>query len=171
MAEYIRTSAAMRTTEKTHILNHTKNRDIKLSKHGNTPNHIKKGDILRRRNNNSACKRHFLGQGKLNITGSRREVHQEVIKLTPFYISKKLFNCLHNHRSAPDQGGVLRNHKSYGHKTHTVFFYWDQFLTPYLRLFCNPHHDRDTWTINICVQQSYLCTRLSHRDRKAYTYS
>src|SRR3972149_9484394 len=109
MAEYIRTSAAMRTTEKTHILNNTKNRNIKLSKHGNTPNHIKKGDILRRRNNNSACKRHFLGQGKLNITGSRREGHQEGIKLTPCYISKQLFNCLHNHTHTPDQGCVQRH--------------------------------------------------------------
>ena len=169
MAEYIRTAAAMRTTEKTHILNNTKNRNIKLSKHGNTPNHIKKGDILRRRNNNSACKRHFLGQGKLNITGSRREVHQEVIKLTPFYISKKLINCLHHHRSAPDQGGVLRNHKSYGHKTHTVFFYRDQFLALYLRLFRNPHHYRDTGTINIRIEQPDPCTRLCQCNCKADT--
>src|SRR5262249_22677258 len=103
----------MRTYVVAHVLNHTKDRYIDLAKHGNTTLHIEKGNILWSADDHPAAQRNFLSQRQGRIAGTRRQVHDEVIKFIPQNIPEKLPHDTHDNRTAPNDRGLIIKKESH----------------------------------------------------------
>ena len=101
MREDIRARAALRTKEITHILDDAENGHFGLLKHRHPAAGVDQRQILRRRDDDCAGKRHVLRQSELGVAGARRHVDDEAIALAPSDFAEQLRQGRHDHRPAP----------------------------------------------------------------------
>ena len=106
--------------EVTHVLNDPQNRYVDLFKHGDAFSHHAERSFLGRRDDYPAVERHSLAKGELRVTGTWRQVHQQVIELPPIHGAEKLLNGLHNHWTAPDHRRVALEQKTHAHQLHPI---------------------------------------------------
>jgi hypothetical protein len=97
----------------------------------------------------------LFGGEVVGISTSTREVHHQYVEITPLRILQELLHGAHDHRATPNHRGILFQEKSQGlhfdpmiEKGQNTIGSRDLWSVMY------PHHQRNTWPINISIQQS-----------------
>ena len=116
--------------------------------------HVGHRDFLGRRHQHSALNRHQLRQAQLRIARSRRHIDDQVIKLSPIDVIKKLAYRGMEHRATPDHRAIPRVEETERHDFYPVRQVWHQHLSVNLRLVVNAYHNRYVRAINIRIEQA-----------------
>jgi hypothetical protein len=62
----------------------------------------------------------LLGDGQLYVAGTRRQIHHQYIKPTPFHFVEKLLQCLHDHETTPDDWCIVADEIAHGHRLDAI---------------------------------------------------
>ena len=107
---------------------------------------------------------HGLHQGELRITGSRRQIDEQIIELAPIHIPQELLQDLHNDRSAPDGWRVAFDHEAKRDDLHSMRLEGNDFLVAHLGLLGHAQHPRDVGAIDVSVHDPHRKPLLRQRD-------
>ena len=110
----------MAADEVAHVLHDAHDRHIHFAEHGQALARVDQGDVLRGGDDDGAGEWHLLGHGQLRVAGAGREIDDHEIELSPLHVSEELVECLHHHRSAPDDRGVGIGDQPEGHRLDAV---------------------------------------------------
>src|SRR5260221_7600357 len=108
-------------------------------------------------------------RGERRIACTRGQVNDQVIQLTPFYITQKLTNGRIEHRSAPDKR--LTGFHEQAHRDHldAICNRGDETLSIRWREFFHAEHSRCVWSVDVCIQESDARAALSKRHRNIHS--
>jgi len=101
-AENVVASSGIGRQKITHVLDDSENGNGDRLEHSERPPHIGDSDVLRSRHEHCALNGNKLGQRQLYVASARRHVNDQIIKLAPFHIRKKLFHQPVQDRPAHD---------------------------------------------------------------------
>src|SRR5699024_5161393 len=90
------------TFEITHVFNHTENFMLSVLGHCPCPCCNECCSRVRRRHNNLLTVRQKLMYIKSHVPCTRRQIKQEIIKVSPFHFVKETVDHLTKHRPSPD---------------------------------------------------------------------
>src|SRR5579864_8548597 len=83
---------AVRADEVTHVFYHAHQIDLHLAEHFDGFASVLQRNIRRRRNHNRSGERNGLNQRKGNVSSARRQIHDQIIELSPLYRAEKLLD-------------------------------------------------------------------------------
>ena len=101
-----------------HVLHHRHTRHAHGIKHFNAPHHVRKGQFLRRRDNDGRRNVEPLREGQLNVPRPGRHINDEVIQRPPVRHTEYLIQQLGDHGPAHDGRPVVDVAK--GHEADAV---------------------------------------------------
>ncbi len=144
----------MRADVVAHIFDDTEDRHTRLLKHAEGLHRNAESHILRGRDDDGSGHRHLLRQRQMDVAGSRRKVHNEVVQITPLHIEQALLKRAMCHGAAPDQRLIGFHKQAHGHETNARRLLRDHAVIDALWRFVDPEHDRHRRTIDIAVEQA-----------------
>ncbi len=103
-----------------HVLDDTQHGHLHFLEHDNAFFGVDQRDILRRGHHNGAGNRNVLRQRQLNITGARRHVQHQIIKIRPHCLLQHLQQRFAGHWATPDHRVIVRHQVSNGVGRQTV---------------------------------------------------
>ena len=102
-----RKSLTVGSGEAGHVLDHAEQLEVDLARHlGGAAGH-RLGGRLGRGHDQHLRLGQELGEGHRDVAGAGRKVQQEVVELSPVDVLEELLDRLVEHRTAPDDGGVV----------------------------------------------------------------
>ena len=125
-------------------------------KHLHPAPYIGQRNILRCCHNHPTRQRGFLDHGQLGITSAGRQIHDENVQLSPFYIADELSEQLVNHRPTPDNRLVIGQQKPHRHDFQIILAERNNFF-----VFCTfrplleSQHQRHTRPVHVSIQNTY----------------
>ena len=90
-----------------HVLHDAENRHFHFLEHLQALARIEQGNVLRRGDDHRTGYRHLLGKGKLDITGARWHVDDQIVEILPTGLVQQLVQRGGDHRSTPNHGGLF----------------------------------------------------------------
>ena len=97
---------------RTHVFDDAENRDTYLLEHLEALARIQQGDVLRGCDDYGAGNRHFLRQRQLDVAGTGRHIHDQIVEVAPVGFLEQLLECAGHHRSAPYHRRLDINHEA-----------------------------------------------------------
>ena len=138
-----------------HVLHDAEDRHVHLLEHVDAARHVEQRDVLRGRDDHRAGERHPLRHGELRVAGAGRQVAEQHVEFAPVDIAHHLLERLHDHRAAPDHGGVLGDQEADRHALDPVIRHGAQrALAHHLRLAAEVEHARDRGAVDVAVEQA-----------------
>ena len=149
---------AIGTDEIAHVLDDPQDRNLQLLEHLEPFARIDEAHVLRRRHDNHPRHAHHLGHRKLRITGTRRQIDDEIVQLSPLNISGKLADELVHHRTSPDDRTVGIREKAHRDHLHSMTLErQDLIVLPHLGLALDAKHHRHARAEYIRIDQADSC--------------
>ena len=143
-----------------HVLNDTDNRHPDLFKHLKALAGVEQRNVLRCGDNHGAGHGYFLRKRQLDITRARRQVDDQIVKIIPTRLVEQLFQCLRDHRTAPNHRRFRINQKPHTHRLDAVAFHGLHGLTVLgLRPTGDAEHGRLGGAVDVSVE---------HADHRAF---
>src|SRR5712692_9892549 len=154
-----------------HVLDDPEDRYIDLAEHGNAALHIQQRHVLRSADDHPAAERDLLSKGESGISGTRRQVDDEVVQFTPQHISEKLPDDAHHDRPAPDDRRLVVEKEPHRDEADAVFFYRVDFLV-LAGTGCSlgSHHQGHAGTVDVGVKQSHAIAQGFQRQCQIHRY-
>src|SRR5690606_29783157 len=150
-----------------------RNINLRLAKHGNTFFSICKCYFLRSSHHNYACHRYKLHQCKMDISGSRRHVNDQVIEFSPVNISHKLPDGTTGHGASPHHRSFFIYTQANAHYFNSEPFHrYNNSLVGIRKFFHHrpfpPYakHNGSTWAVNIGVHHPHTSSVSSQGKSK-----
>ncbi len=156
---------AVRQVEVGHVLDHAQDRHFQLAEHHQPAAGILERDQLRQGHDDRAAEGDGLREREHRVTGSRRQVHDEVIQFAPVHVAQELADGGVQHRSAPDQRLTGFHQQTHRDDFHVVGFGGSDLLAPGGGSFCDAHHGGDVRSVDVRVHQADARAALGQRDR------
>ena len=120
-----------------------------------------KRNIGGRRNHDRAGERNGLNQRQRHVSRARRQIHDQVVELSPDHRAQKLLDDRMQHGAAPDQRLVARIQEPYRDDLEAVGF---ERLNPVVAenfgLRADAEHQRHVGTVNVGIEQTDFVSQL-----------
>lgn len=145
-----------------HVFDHTEDRHLNFFEHPDAfPDHAE-GGFLWGGDDHSSIERSGLAEGQLGITSSWRKVDEQIVQGAPFHSLEELLDGLHDHRAAPDDGGIAIDEEPDTHQLDAMAGGWDEFfIFADGGTFSDAHHERDAGSVDIAIEQADPGTEVS----------
>src|SRR5439155_11031265 len=166
VAEDVGLVMAVGTYEVAHVLDDAQRGDVELLVHRNRATGIGERHLLRRRDHDRACHRNRLAQAERDIAGAWRHVDDQIVELGPTHFAKKLLEGPVEHRTPPDDRGILAGEKAHRNHLQTVPDCRHDLLSVSRQLCVDAQHDRHVRTVDIAVHHTDLAAALGERERQ-----
>ena len=157
--------AAMAADKLTHVFDDTQNSDVYLFEHGDSTTSVEQRHRLWGRDNDSSVCLYQLRERQLCVTGTRRQIDNKIVELTPVHVVQELLDRLAEHWAAPDDWLVVVDQEREAHEFQSIFFYRCNAVVFHVDLLParKPEHLADRRPINICIHKAYLFAHLLQR--------
>src|SRR4051794_19199530 len=155
LSENMLLMSAVGTNMDTHVFYNAKDGYADFLKHLEPFPSIKQRNVLWRCNNYGSRHGNLLSKRQLNITRSRRHIHDEVIHLIPARIIQQLLQRLSHHRTPPYHWGLNIDEQTDRHGLNAMRFHWlNAFAIRGFRPSANAQHLGLRRAIDIRIQQA-----------------
>ena len=101
---------------------------LRVAEHVDALFDIGEGDGLRGSDDDGAAERNVVYQRDVDVAGSRRQVDEQEVEMSPFDLQEHLLERIAGHRTPPDQGLFRPGEIADAHPFHAVFFNRDDDL-------------------------------------------
>jgi hypothetical protein len=152
-----------------HVLDHAEHRHVNFLEHRDSALDVEQRDLLRRRHNHAAVKRHALGDRELRVTRAGRQVEHQAIQLAPLDVEQKFRFELGDHRPAPDDRGLVVDKQRHRYVADSIPLQWDDAALGRERhRLLDPDHHRHAWPVYVGVHQADAPSQRMHREREVH---
>ena len=154
-AEDVGHVAAVRAHEAAHVLDDPDDRHVQPAQHRESLGDVRERHVLGRGDEHGATDRHGLGERELRIGGAGRQVHHEVVQLSPLHVAQELRDGAADERAAPHDGLALRDEELDRDRLHSMALEGDDLVGRTRdRLTLDAEHHRDVGTGDVRVQET-----------------
>ena len=169
--------AAVVADERTHVFEYAQNANLEALKRLESLDRDVQAYPLGLGHDHNTRQWNALREGQGRVTGSRGQVHQQVVKFAPITLGEQLANPGSHHRSAPDHrlARVVKQ-EAQRHHFHAVCNRGLKHLVPrrhrlYRRLPTHAKQTGDRWSVDIRVKQANTCASHCQGHRKVRGHS
>ena len=143
-----------------------------VAEHADSFLDVRQGDRLRRRHYDGPFHRDVVDQGDVDVSGSRRHIHEEEVKLSPAHLQDHLLEGVASHRTSPDKSLFRIGEIADRHPFHTVFLDREEYFLVFRNLLGSRYfllgagHKGNRRSINIGVCEAHFVSEPGEGDRQ-----
>src|SRR5579875_2337059 len=164
VAEDVGALPAAWADEVAHVLDDAQDGRLHFLEHRQALDRVGQGDILRRGDDDRAGERNALHQRQLDVTGSGRQVDDEVVELAPLDLVQESSDQLGDERAAPDKRAAGVEQEDDRHQLDAVGFERHDAVLVELRLVRVAHHHWNAGAVDVGIEQTDSGAVLCQRD-------